>query len=84
MTKLLVIVLFAAILAIPSIAPAGKVVRDQYGRLVETWHDRDGSIDVRDRNGTLKETRTYRNGSVDVRDRNGSLIGTEQGSHRGR
>ena len=84
MTKLLVIVVFAAILAIPSIASADKVVRDQYGRLVETWHDSNGTTQIRDRYGSLKETRTYQNGSVDVRDRNGSLIGTEHGSHRGR
>jgi hypothetical protein len=84
MTRLLVIVVSAAIFAIPTIAPADKVVRDRYGNLVETWHDSNGSTEIRDRYGSLKETRTYRNGSVDVRDRNGSLIGTEQGSHRGR
>jgi len=78
MIRILVIVAFAVLLFIPTLAFADKVVRDQYGNLVETWHDSNGRTDVRDKNGSLKETRTYRNGTVDVRDRNGSLIGTEQ------
>jgi len=78
MARILVIVAFAVLLFIPTLTFADKVVRDQYGNLVETWHDSNGRTDVRDKNGSLKETRTYRNGTVDVRDRNGSLIGTEQ------
>ena len=84
MTRLLVIVLSAAILAMPTMASGDKVMRDRYGNLVEAWHDSNGSTQIRDRYGSLKETRTYQNGSVDVRDRNGSHIGTEQGSRRGR
>jgi len=82
MTRLLVIVVSAAILAMPTMAPADKVVRDRYGNLVETWHDSNGSTQIRDRYGSLKETRTYRNGTVDIRDRNGNLIGTERRTGR--
>jgi len=82
MTRLLVIVVSAAILAMPTMAPADKVVRDRYGNLVESWHDSNGSTQIRDRYGSLKETRTYRNGTVDIRDRNGNLIGTERRTGR--
>ena len=79
MIRILVIVAFAVLLFIPTLTFADKVVRDQYGNLVETWHDSNGKIDVRDRYGNLQETRTYhKNGTVDVRDKSGSLIGAER------
>lgn len=78
MIRLFLILVAISMIALPILASADKVVRDRYGSLVETWHERNGSIEIRDRNGTLKETRTNRNGTVDIRDRNGTLIGTEK------
>jgi hypothetical protein len=85
MKSLLVFAIVVMIMGLPYVGLADKVVRDRYGRLVETWTDHNGTTDIRNSSGTLEATRTYRsNGTVEIRDRNGTLIGTEQLDHRGK
>ena len=61
-----------------AVVQADKVVRDQYGNLVETWRNRGNETEVRDRYGNLEETRTRRGDEIIVRDRYGNTIGTER------
>ncbi len=73
-----ILMVVAILLVGSSVVQADKVVRDQYGNLVETWRQRGNETEVRDRYGNLEETRTRRGDEITVRDRYGNTIGTER------
>lgn len=75
--RIILIAVILVILTFP-VSAQNKQVRDENGRLVETWSQHGKTTDVRDRTGSLLERRTVRGNEIEIRDENGRLLRTEK------
>lgn len=73
--RTLIALVVAAILFIPSFAPAFKTIRDGSGNLRETWTQKGDRVEIRDGDGNLSRQLNREGERIIIRDGSGNKIG---------
>lgn len=77
--RTLIALVVAAILSVPTLAPAFKQIRDGSGNLVETWNKVGDRIEVRDSHNNLSRSINRVGDRYEIRDGSNDKIGEVSG-----